>query len=64
MRPREEKAETTKSKTACFILRRVVQESQPTPETGEMVVWRKPADGKTRMLYNDPDAGILSVELG
>jgi hypothetical protein len=46
-----------------FKPRRLSQSAQPTPETGEMLVWRDSDDNKTYLLYNDSDEGARKVEL-
>ncbi len=43
--------------------RRVSQSAQPTPDTGEILMWRDTDDDKTYLVYNDPGVGARKVEL-
>jgi hypothetical protein len=49
--------------SAGFYPVRLSQSSQPTPDTGEMVIWRDTDDSKTYLVYNDTDEGVRKVEL-
>ena len=46
-----------------FIIRRVSQAAQPTPATGELLLWRDTDDDKTYLVYTDTDVGARKVEL-
>jgi hypothetical protein len=46
-----------------FYPRRVSQSAQPTPNDGEMLIWRDTDDDKTYLLYDDVDLGTRKVEL-
>jgi hypothetical protein len=48
---------------AYFIPRRLSQSAEPTPETGELLVWRDTDDDKTYLIYEDTDVGTRKVEL-
>ena len=48
---------------AYFKPRRVSQAAEPTPESGELLIWRDTDDDKTYIVYNDPDVGARKVEL-
>lgn len=37
--------------------------AEPTPEVGELRVWRDPDDNKTYLIYNDTDEGVRKVEM-
>lgn len=43
--------------------RRLSQSAQPTPDSGELLVWRDTDDSKTYLVYNDPDEGVRKVEM-
>jgi hypothetical protein len=43
--------------------RRLSQSAQPTPASGEVLVWRDSDDDKTYVVYNDPDEGVRKVEM-
>lgn len=49
--------------TAGFYPVRLAQAAQPTPDTGELVVWRDTDDGKVYLVYNDTDSGVKQVEM-
>lgn len=51
------------SGTAGFYPVRLAQSTQPTPGTGELVVWRDTDDGKVYLVYNDADSGVKQVEM-
>ena len=46
-----------------FKIRRVSQEAEPTPAVGELMMWYKPTGSRVRLIYNDTDAGVVSVQL-
>lgn len=46
-----------------FKPRRLSQSAEPTPESGELLVWRDTDDDKTYIIFNDPDVGVRKVEL-
>ena len=48
---------------AYFKPRRLSQSAQPTPQSGEMLIWRDSDDGKTYIVYNDPTSGGRKVEM-
>lgn len=48
---------------AYFLPRRLSQEAEPTPATGELLVWYKPTGNRVRLAYNDPDMGVVTVQL-
>jgi hypothetical protein len=52
-----------KTNSAPFLPRRVSQSAQPTPASGELLIWRDSDDNKVYLVYNDPDAGVKKVEL-
>ena len=37
--------------------------AQPTPNDGELKIWRDPDDSKTYLIYNDEDEGVRKVEM-
>ena len=43
--------------------RRLSQSAQPTPQTGELLMWRDTDDDKTYLVYEDPDVGTRKDEL-
>ena len=43
--------------------RRLSQSAQPTPDTGELLIWRDSDDNKTYMVYEDADGGTRKVEM-
>jgi len=43
--------------------RRLSQSDQPTPDSGELLIWRDPDDNKTYLVYNDSDEGVRKVEM-
>lgn len=43
--------------------RRLSQSEQPTPQTGETLIWRDTDDDKTYLVYEDPDLGTRKSEL-
>jgi hypothetical protein len=43
--------------------RRLSQSAQPTPDSGELLIWRDTDDSKTYLVYNDPDEGVRKVEM-
>jgi photosystem II stability/assembly factor-like uncharacterized protein len=49
--------------SAGFYPVRLSQSAQPTPATGELIMWRDPDDNKTYMVYQDTDEGTRKVEL-
>jgi hypothetical protein len=49
--------------TAGFYPVRIAQSVQPTPDTGELIVWRDTDDGKVYLVYNDTDSGVKQVEM-
>jgi len=49
--------------TAGFYPVRSNQSAQPTPDTGELIIWRDSDDGKIYLIYNDTDTGAKKVEL-
>lgn len=49
--------------TGQFLPRRLNQSAEPTPGTGEMMIWRDTDDGKVYLLYNDADSGAKKIEL-
>lgn len=49
--------------SAGFYPVRLSQSAQPTPDTGELVVWRDPDDNKTYLVYQDTTEGTRKVEL-
>lgn len=44
-------------------IHRTSQAAQPTPDQGELRVWRDTDDDKTYLIYNDPDVGVRKVEI-
>jgi len=42
---------------------RVSQSTQPTPNTGELLIWHDTDDNKTYLVYNDPSVGVRKVEM-
>jgi hypothetical protein len=48
---------------AYFKPRRVSQEGQPTPASGELLMWFKPTGNRLRIVYNDPVGGVKDVML-
>jgi len=38
------------------------QAAEPTPEVGELQIWRDSDDSKVRLLYRDTTAGNVSGE--
>jgi len=44
-------------------LRRLSQSAEPTPQTGEILLWRDTDDDKTYLVYEDPDVGGRKIEL-
>lgn len=42
---------------------RISQSAQPTPDTGELVIWRDTDDGKVYLVYNDTDSGVKQIEM-
>ena len=49
--------------SAGFYPVRIAQSAQPTPDTGELVIWRDTDDGKVYLVYNDTDSGVKQVEM-
>jgi hypothetical protein len=49
--------------SAEFHPRRIAQSAQPTPSSGELLVWRDTDDGKVYFVYNDADTGVVSMEM-
>lgn len=49
--------------SAGFYPVRLAQSAQPTPDTGELVIWRDTDDGKVYLVYNDTDSGVKQVEM-
>ena len=43
--------------------KRTSASAEPTPETGELRVWRDPDDNKTYLIYNDTDEGVRKCEM-
>lgn len=41
--------------------RRLSQAAQPTPDSGELLVWRDTDDDSVRLVYNDPDVGVKTA---
>lgn len=48
---------------AKFYPKQVSQDLIPTPDVNELLIWRRAADGKVRIVYNDFFEGVKSVEL-
>lgn len=46
-----------------FIPERIRQASQPTPDSGGLLIWSDSDDNSVRLVYNDPAAGVVSVQL-
>ena len=46
-----------------FLIRRVSQSSEPTPDSGELMIWRDSDDGKVYLMYEDATSGTKKVEL-
>lgn len=46
-----------------FKPRRVSQSAEPTPDTGELLVWRDTDDDKTYLVFEDGDVGTRKIEL-
>jgi hypothetical protein len=46
-----------------FYIKRTSASAEPTPEVGELRIWRDPDDNKTYLIYNDTDEGVRKVEL-
>lgn len=46
-----------------LLLHRDNQSAQPTPATGELLVWRDSDDGKVYLVYTDATSGGKKVEL-
>lgn len=46
-----------------LLINRTSASVQPTPDTGEIRVWRDPDDNKTYIIYNDTDEGVRKVEM-
>lgn len=49
--------------TASFYPRRISQSAEPTPNDGELIIWRDTDDDKTYLIYDDEDVGTRKVEL-
>jgi len=49
--------------SAGFYPVRLAQSAQPTPDTGELILWRDTDDGKVYLVYNDADSGVKQVEM-
>lgn len=49
--------------SAGFYPVRLSQSAQPTPDTGELIIWRDPDDNKTYLVYQDTVEGTRKVEL-
>ena len=43
--------------------RRLSQSAQPTPDVGELLIWRDSDDSKTYLVYNDTTEGVRKVEM-
>jgi hypothetical protein len=41
----------------------IAQATIPTPDTGELVMWRDTDDNSIHLVYNDGTAGVKSVAL-
>jgi hypothetical protein len=41
--------------------RRLSQSSEPTPESGELLLWRDSDDSKANLVVNDPDVGSTTI---
>lgn len=41
----------------------VSQSAEPTPDVGCMVIWHDTDDGKVYYVFNDPDSGVVKVEM-
>lgn len=52
-----------KTNGAYFLPRRLSQEAQPTPASGELLVWHKPTGNRVRLTYNDPTVGVVAVQM-
>lgn len=48
---------------AYFLPRRLSQEAQPTPASGELLIWHKPTGNRVRLTYNDPTVGVIAVQM-
>jgi len=46
-----------------LIPRRVRQAAQPTPDSGELLVWSDSDDDSVHLVYEDADAGTVEVVL-
>lgn len=46
-----------------IMIRRLSQSGQPTPDEGELIIWRDSDDNKTYLVYEDPDEGTRKVEM-
>ncbi len=44
-------------------IRRVSQSAEPTPNVGELILWRDTDDDKTYLVYEDIDIGGRKIEL-
>jgi hypothetical protein len=49
--------------SAGFYPVRLSQSAQPTPDTGELVVWHDTDDDKIYLVYNDTTSGVKQVEM-
>lgn len=49
--------------SAGFYPVRIAQAAQPSPDTGELVIWRDTDDGKVYLVYNDTDSGVKQIEM-
>ena len=46
-----------------FKPRRLSQSAQPTPDAGELMIWRDSDDNTVHLLYNDADEGVIDHQL-
>jgi len=46
-----------------FTPKRIRQANQPTPSAGEIVVWSDSDDDAVRLVYNDANAGVVTILL-
>lgn len=44
-------------------LRRTSQSALPTPSAGRLWAWHDTDTGKVYLVYNDPDSGVVAIEL-
>jgi hypothetical protein len=46
-----------------LLLRRVRQAAEPTPAAGEILIWSDSDDDSVWLVYNDADAGVVTIQL-